>query len=125
MAENIDDIVDEFENSDLVESARSSGFTGAKIGRFAAVALFLALGTFAVIYSMSRGGSHADHENDIGSELADAGKAVIDKAGAAVDKTGTALSNITAGKYSEVVTCLLYTSPSPRDQRGSRMPSSA
>ena len=27
------------------------------------------------------------------------------------------------GNYSE--TCLLYTSPSPRDQRGSRMPSSA
>ena len=25
----------------------------------------------------------------------------------------------------EVITCLLYTSPSPRDQRGSRMPSSA
>ena len=25
----------------------------------------------------------------------------------------------------EVCTCLLYTSPSPRDQRGSRMPSSA
>ena len=25
----------------------------------------------------------------------------------------------------EVHTCLLYTSPSPRDQRGSRMPSSA
>ena len=25
----------------------------------------------------------------------------------------------------EVVSCLLYTSPSPRDQRGSRMPSSA
>ena len=25
----------------------------------------------------------------------------------------------------EVQTCLLYTSPSPRDQRGSRMPSSA
>ena len=24
-----------------------------------------------------------------------------------------------------VITCLLYTSPSPRDQRGSRMPSSA
>ena len=30
------------------------------------------------------------------------------------------------GEYwPEVVTCLLYTSPSPRDQRGSRMPSSA
>ena len=25
----------------------------------------------------------------------------------------------------ELITCLLYTSPSPRDQRGSRMPSSA
>ena len=25
----------------------------------------------------------------------------------------------------EIQTCLLYTSPSPRDQRGSRMPSSA
>ena len=33
---------------------------------------------------------------------------------------------IKTGKtYSLGVTCLLYTSPSPRDQRGSRMPSSA
>ena len=29
------------------------------------------------------------------------------------------------GYYEENLTCLLYTSPSPRDQRGSRMPSSA
>ena len=29
------------------------------------------------------------------------------------------------GEYSLAMTCLLYTSPSPRDQRGSRMPSSA
>ena len=29
------------------------------------------------------------------------------------------------GCDSESLTCLLYTSPSPRDQRGSRMPSSA
>ena len=28
-------------------------------------------------------------------------------------------------KGAEVLDCLLYTSPSPRDQRGSRMPSSA
>ena len=27
--------------------------------------------------------------------------------------------------WSSIITCLLYTSPSPRDQRGSRMPSSA
>ena len=97
MAENIDDIVDEFENNDLVESASSSGFTGKKIGRFIAVALFLALGTFAVIYSMSRGrDSHVGHENDIGSGLADASDAVL-------DKTDAAINNI-KGKYSEVVT---------------------
>ena len=29
------------------------------------------------------------------------------------------------GLDEEVIACLLYTSPSPRDQRGSRMPSSA
>ena len=29
------------------------------------------------------------------------------------------------GTFGEVFACLLYTSPSPRDQRGSRMPSSA
>ena len=28
-------------------------------------------------------------------------------------------------KIENIYTCLLYTSPSPRDQRGSRMPSSA
>ena len=31
----------------------------------------------------------------------------------------------TTGNWGTPVTCLLYTSPSPRDQRGSRMPSSA
>ena len=30
-----------------------------------------------------------------------------------------------ASKPTRINTCLLYTSPSPRDQRGSRMPSSA
>ena len=32
---------------------------------------------------------------------------------------------ICAERFVEVCACLLYTSPSPRDQRGSRMPSSA
>ena len=36
--------------------------------------------------------------------------------------TGTA---IVAFKNHKTTVCLLYTSPSPRDQRGSRMPSSA
>ncbi len=100
MAQNTDDIVDELEISDIVESASSSGFIGAKLGRFIAVALFLILGTFAVIYSMSRTrGSHAGHDRD----------------NAAVDKTATAITGlkndakatingITGGKYSEVVT---------------------
>ena len=34
-------------------------------------------------------------------------------------------SSIMPGKVNPVIPCLLYTSPSPRDQRGSRMPSSA
>ena len=33
--------------------------------------------------------------------------------------------NIPYDNWGEMFTCLLYTSPSPRDQRGSRMPSSA
>ena len=32
---------------------------------------------------------------------------------------------VVVGSMDEDSTCLLYTSPSPRDQRGSRMPSSA
>ena len=35
------------------------------------------------------------------------------------------LSPLTLPSHSSILTCLLYTSPSPRDQRGSRMPSSA
>ena len=34
-------------------------------------------------------------------------------------------SEITVGARQKAADCLLYTSPSPRDQRGSRMPSSA
>ena len=40
----------------------------------------------------------------------------------------TEASNTVFGKdhdFISINTCLLYTSPSPRDQRGSRMPSSA
>ena len=48
---------------------------------------------------------------------------------AAVKKGATDLSLIQLyfnfGRYLMISTCLLYTSPSPRDQRGSRMPSSA
>ena len=33
--------------------------------------------------------------------------------------------DLTRNQWSMAISCLLYTSPSPRDQRGSRMPSSA
>ena len=39
--------------------------------------------------------------------------------------SGEVVFNTGMTGYQEVITCLLYTSPSPRDQRGSRMPSSA
>ena len=38
---------------------------------------------------------------------------------------GPALTNSAGVPWSAAYVCLLYTSPSPRDQRGSRMPSSA
>ena len=41
-------------------------------------------------------------------------------------KAGDVIAEIETDKATmEVEACLLYTSPSPRDQRGSRMPSSA
>ena len=46
----------------------------------------------------------------------------------AKDKAGEVLDSGYIGqgpKVDEFENCLLYTSPSPRDQRGSRMPSSA
>ena len=43
--------------------------------------------------------------------------------------SGTAIGEIVFNTgmtgYQEVITCLLYTSPSPRDQEASRMPTSA
>ena len=39
------------------------------------------------------------------------------------DQLMTGRWKLNLGPY--IITCLLYTSPSPRDQRGSRMPSSA
>ena len=49
-------------------------------------------------------------------------KQVIDLAGQVADAAGGSPVREAAR---DVVSCLLYTSPSPRDQRGSRMPSSA
>ena len=48
--------------------------------------------------------------------------------GKAIDGVTTVSNNVLQLKVSNkggYITCLLYTSPSPRDQRGSRMPSSA
>ena len=38
---------------------------------------------------------------------------------------GATVGSVVATEGSIIPACLLYTSPSPRDQRGSRMPSSA
>ena len=61
-----------------------------------------------------------------------AGSGAADVAAAAAQVNGVAkVLHADADHYKEAVSvelanlCLLYTSPSPRDQRGSRMPSSA
>ena len=41
------------------------------------------------------------------------------------DKAEKRTDKAAQGHFKKANTCLLYTSPSPRDQRGSRMPSSA
>ena len=45
--------------------------------------------------------------------------------GANLTNTGATLNEPTSGSQRLVTTCLLYTSPSPRDRQKSRMPSSA
>ena len=55
-----------------------------------------------------------------GRRCAEAGRDVITRI-----VNGADLVFVTAGLGGGTGTCLLYTSPSPRDQRGSRMPSSA
>ena len=46
---------------------------------------------------------------------------IVVDAGAGTGKTSTIVDRV----IEHYLSCLLYTSPSPRDQRGSRMPSSA
>ena len=58
--------------------------------------------------------------------LAEAEKAKAAVLGALPDHTQFSVPNLVcAGVKPKRTACLLYTSPSPRDQRGSRMPSSA
>jgi len=108
MAQNTDDIVDEFEIDDVVGS-NSSGFSGAKIGRFIAVALFLLLGTFAVIHSMTRPHKpHAgpDHGEGMGTSLAAAGSELAGKTDNAISslkESTSAAINGAKGKYGNIV----------------------
>ena len=50
---------------------------------------------------------------------------IIGRRAALIPNYSYSSAMVSAGKNGLVWTCLLYTSPSPRDQRGSRMPSSA
>ena len=60
--------------------------------------------------------SHAGHTGDDGS-----GESHF-----TIEIEAPAFSDMTRlARQRAVIACLLYTSPSPRDQRGSRMPSSA
>ena len=65
---------------------------------------------------------HSTEKNlkEHGSKVSDADKKAIEDASA---NLRNALKGTDLGQY--LLICLLYTSPSPRDQRGSRMPSSA
>ena len=47
------------------------------------------------------------------------------KRGLQIQREDESVDNTVLHRYAKLYSCLLYTSPSPRDQRGSRMPSSA
>ena len=74
--------------------------------------------------------THPLNTGPIGVTGSDSANAVAEKADVIV-AVGTRLQDFTTGswtafsKEAKFISCLLYTSPSPRDQRGSRMPSSA
>ena len=59
---------------------------------------------------------------EIGKLLTDM---ILDATGGSVEGYGKASVVGMGGELEHAQACLLYTSPSPRDQRGSRMPSSA
>ena len=71
----------------------------------------------AVPASYTEGGSAVDITANL--SLADPDDTNIESAVVSIS------NNFAAGEDELIFTCLLYTSPSPQDQRGSRMPSSA
>ena len=80
----------------------------------------LAGGAFgrAAVPSGASTGEHEAHELRDDDKARYLGKGVLKAVASVNDKIAPAL-------IGQDASCLLYTSPSPRDQRGSRMPSSA
>ena len=80
----------------------------------------LMIGAYGEVYVMDWGIARLVNAPENASE---------ESVGEAIEKVGsgdtTARSEVMKTRVGEILGCLLYTSPSPRDQRGSRMPSSA
>ena len=75
--------------------------------KLAVLAATFALFSSSIIGSAKEGMFTPEQLSDIAKQLRSAGL------------------KLNASQLSDLTDCLLYTSPSPRDQRGSRMPSSA
>ena len=74
---------------------------------------------------ISNNSGNLSHKHELARELA---KEIVDIRKEEAEKTGEVVGDqyFTMGvEPLKAAICLLYTSPSPRDQRGSRMPSSA
>ena len=70
--------------------------------------------------------SNADLSGEPGLDAVIQKSVVLEKGGERIGLIGlTPINNDELASPGPNITCLLYTSPSPRDQRGSRMPSSA
>ena len=91
--------------------------------------IFLAVPTLLVALSSCGSSSTDTVDSETTSTAEEAESAAVDQEGSdqeSVEPEATESGdNEPSSTDGATATCLLYTSPSPRDQRGSRMPSSA
>ena len=83
------------------------------------------LGTGEGGYEMVHGLAEGDYEQDPDDWIAALRAAMVELKSNLSDDMDVVSIGISGQMHGEVLACLLYTSPSPRDKRQSRMPSSA
>ena len=96
-----------------------------------ALYLIIAAGVLAVLYGivtragLMKASTGNERMNEIAGAIQEGAKAYLAKQYKTIAIVGVFVTILLFVLFRNAIACLLYTSPSPRDQRGSRMPSSA